>query len=265
MIFTFAKICQAEIRRQLRQNWSYRFETIGEIALWLVAFPMMMLIFESVAASYDKMEQTASLFGFLIWDLCFGVMVVTTQGITQESRQGTLEAIFLSPVSPLLLFSARTSAAFVVRAIRSSMLAYLLAWVLGLHIQMSGAVWLLIGIMIASAFGLTLLLSGVAFVYKEIGSVIGVLSLLATLATGVLVPLNSLGFYFVLMKILVPFAWGIDTLRSVTASGSAEYISIDTFTWLGLVLQTTFLLSLGVFVFKQGYMRARERNLLGSY
>lgn len=265
MFFTFTKICQVEIRRQLRQNWSYRFETIGEIALWLVAFPIMMLIFESVAASYDKMEQTGSLFGFLVWDLCFGVMVVTTQGITQESRQGTLEPIFLSPVNPLLIFSARTAAAFMVRAIRSSMLAYLLAWALGLHMQMSGAVWLLIGIMIVSAFGLTLLLSGVAFVHKEIGSVIGVLSLLATLATGVLVPLNSLGSYFILMKILIPFAWGIDTLRAVTASGNSEFISVDTFTWLGLLIQSTFLLALGVLVFQQGYMRARERNLLGDY
>lgn len=261
----FARVCQAETQRQLRLSWSYRFEMLGEIVLWLVAFPVMMLIFASVAINYDKVAQTATLLCFVVWDLCFGVIVTTVQGMTQESRQGTLEPIFLSPIEPLLLVSVRTSAAFVVRMVRSSLLALLLALVLSLPIQISGEAWLVIGVMITSAYGLTLLLGGITLIHKEVGSIIGIVSLLATLATGVLVPLNSLGIYFDLMKLFVPFAWGMDTLRTVIMDSSFGYSSIGISTWAALFVQSALLITLGVLIFKQSYQRARVDNLLGSY
>ncbi|MBI3958048.1 MAG: ABC transporter permease [Chloroflexi bacterium] len=265
MIVALVTIFKAETRRQFRQNWSYRFEMIGEVALWLIAFPMMMLIFESIASSYDKPAQTASLFGFLTWDLCLGVMVVTTREITQESKQGTLETVFLSPVDPLLLFSARTGAAFTLRSVRSALLGILLARILGLHFQMTSVVLGLIGIMIGGAFGLSLLLGGIAFVHKEIGSVIGVVSLLATLATGALVPLNSLGILFLILKLVVPFTWGIDAIRFTIIGVPPGQPTVENLTWLGLILQMAILLTLGVVMFKRGYEQARKRNLLGSY
>lgn len=264
-LVSIARVCQAEIRRQLRLSWSYRFEMFGEVALWLVAFPVMMLIFESVATKYDKMTQTATLFCFVVWDLCFGVIVTTVQGMTQESRQGTLESVFLSPIEPILLVSVRTSAAFIVRMVRSLLLALLLALLLDLPVQMSGEVWLVIGIMIATAYGLTLLLGGIALIHKEVGSIIGIVSLLATLATGVLVPLNSLGIYFDLMKLFVPFAWGMDTLRTTIMVSSFGSSSINISTWAALSVQSALLIILGVIIFRQSYQRARVDNHLGSY
>ena len=82
---------------------------------------------------------------------------------------------------------------------------------------------------------------------------------------GALVPLNSLGVFFLILKLAVPFTWGIDAIRSVIIGGGTAQSHVGNLTWLGLMLQMALLLLLGVVIFKRGYEQARERNLLGSY
>jgi len=266
MLSVFATLVQAEMRRQLGQSWSYRFEMLGELGLWLIAFPMLVLTFTSVSSNYGSSAQTASLLGFLIWDLCFGVIVVTTREITEESRHGTLEPLFISPLPPLALFSTRIGVAVVLRSARTVLLGTLLAWILGLHPRISSEIVAVVSILVVGAFGLSLLVGGLVLVHKEIGSVIGIVSLLAVLATGALIPLHGMGIYFSVLKLLVPFTWGIDAIRSlVVGEDLTRPFRVDSLTWFALIIQMTLFLILGAVIFRWGCNQAREKNVLGSY
>lgn len=254
-----------ELRRHIRQTWSYRLDMLGDWLLWLVAFPVMMLVFDAVAGGYTPVAQARSLIGFLLWDLCFGVIARTTREVVEESRQGTLEQTLLAAPPPQWLFSARLLAETMVRVVRTGVLGLLLASGLGLSFQVNAVFWAVLLFTVMVSWGVSLVLGGLALVHKEIGSFIGILSLLAVLATGALVPLNALGGMYVWIRLLVPTAWGIEAARSAALTDASWQTFWFDFTWLGLGVQAGVFLLLGVWSFHWGLRKAQEEGSLGVY
>jgi ABC-type multidrug transport system permease subunit len=255
----------ADLRRYLRRLWSYRFDTLGELALWLVAFPLLMVIFGSVAPNFGTDAQLASLIGFLVWNLCIGVLMNTTTEITTEAGEGTLEAVVLTPHSPLLLFTLRLVAAFTIQAVQTLILGSILVVLLGTRMTLAAPAPLLLGLTLVGTLGASLALGGIALVHKQVASVVSVVSLLALLATGALVPLNNLGLPFLLLKWFVPTAWGIDALRTVILHGATWTTLWADWTLVGLTVQSLILLGIGISLFDWGFRKAQQQGTLGTY
>lgn len=255
----------AELWREWQAWWSYRFQALSTMILWLVAFPFMMATFDSVAGGYGPDRQLASLIGFLIWNLCMNVLATAAESVTTEARQGTLESVLLSPVSPLAIFSLRLTAVFIRQAVETAVLGLVLTLVLGLSFTLSGSALLVIFLTILSVAGLGLALGGVALVYKRIDSVVAVITLLAVLFTGALVPLNNLGTIFQVLKFMLPTTWGIDALRQVIIGGAGWLTLWENGSWIGLGVQTAVFLLLGSIIFEWGLQRALRQGSLGTY
>jgi ABC-2 type transport system permease protein len=259
------KLFLAELRREVRHWWSYRLNALSSLGLWLVAFPFMMLTFDSVAAGYGPDQRLASLIGFLVWELCSGVLVATTDSVTEEAQQGTLESVMLVPVTPLVIFSLRITAVFTRQAVETIILGLALVLILNLPFTWSGTALLVMGLTIVSVAGVGLALGGLAMIYKSIDSVVGVVTLLAVLFTGALVPLNNLGTVFVLLKYLMPMTWGIDALRAVLVSGVGwSALRLDGTLW-GLSIQAFVFSLLGAVTFAWSIRRAQMQGSLGTY
>lgn len=259
------KLFLAELRRDVRHWWSYRLNALSSLALWLVAFPFMMLTFDSVAGDYGSDQRLASLIGFLVWELCTGVLVATTDSVTEEARHGTLESVVLAPVAPLVIFSLRIMAVFVRRAVETTILGLALVFILHLPFAWNVPALLVLSLTILSVAGVGLALGGLAMIYKSIDSVVGVVTLLAVLFTGALVPLNGLGMFFAFLKYLVPMTWGIDALRAVLVSGEEwSALWLDGTLW-GLSIQAFAFLTLGTAAFIWSVRRARILGSLGTY
>jgi ABC-2 type transport system permease protein len=255
----------AELRRDVRAWWSYRTQALSSLGLWLVAFPFMMATFDGVADGYGAERQLASLIGFLVWELCAGVLAATTESVTTEARQGTLESVILAPVPPLLTFWLRLTAVFTRQAVETLVLGLALALLLGLYMVPGGLALLVALLTLLGVAGVGLALGGLALVYKSVDSVVAVVSLLAVLFTGALVPLNSLGLVFTLLKLLLPMTWGIDLLRQSLIDGATWSQLWASGALPGLALQSAVFLALGFVVFCWGLRRAQEQGNLGSY
>ncbi|MCP5096800.1 MAG: hypothetical protein GY943_14710, partial [Chloroflexi bacterium] len=128
-----------ELRREWQAWWSYRFQALSTTILWLIAFPFMMVTFDSVAGGYGSDRRLASLIGFLVWNLCMSVLATAAESVSTEARQGTLENVLLSPISPLTIFSLRLTAVFMRQAVETAVLGLVLALILGLSFTLSGA------------------------------------------------------------------------------------------------------------------------------
>lgn len=254
-----------ELRRDVRAWWSYRLQAFSSLALWLVAFPFMIATFDGVANGYSAERQLASLIGFLVWELCASVLSATTESVTTEAQQGTLESVILAPVSPVLTFSLRLTAVMTRRAIETLLLGFALMLLLGLYMMPNGLSLFVALLTLLGVSGVGLGLGGLALVYKSVDSVVAVVSLLAVLFTGALVPLNSLGVGFTLLKLLLPMTWGIDLLRQTLISGAGWSQLWANGALPGLGLQSTVFLALGIVVFRWGLHRAQEQGSLGSY
>jgi len=245
--------------------WAYRYDTLGEMALWLVAFPVMMAIFNDVSDDYGPEKRLASLIGFLVWDLCMGVLTEMTQEISRESREGTLESVLLSPWAPRTVFSLRYGSSFVVQGLRTLTLAIILLAVLRLPMSFGNPTPILLLLTVLGVAGVGLALSGLTIVYKNLESIVGIIALLAVLFTGALVPLNNLGAVYEILKILVPTTWGIDAMRETIINGASLSSLLNDGTIAGLSLQAAVFLALGFIVFNWGFHRAQAQGSLGSY
>lgn len=254
-----------ELRREWRAWWSYRFQALSTTVLWLVAFPFMMLTFDSVAGGYGPERRLASLIGFLVWNLCMSVLATAAESVTTEARQGTLESVLLSPISPLTIFSYRLTAVFIRQVVETAVLGLVLALILGLSFTLSGPALVVTFLTILSVVGVGLALGGIALVYKRIDSVVAVITLLAVLFTGALVPLNSLGYLFQMLKYTLPTTWGIDALRQVMIEGTGWVDLWHEGTWVGLGVQTAVFILIGSMVFNWGFQRALRHGSLGTY
>jgi ABC-2 type transport system permease protein len=255
----------AEMRRRLMRMWAFRYDVLGEIGLWVVAFPLMMMIFDDVAGGYGPERRLASLIGFLVWDLCMGTLASITQEVTRESREGTLESVVLSPVAPSLLFVLRLATGFIVQGLRTLAIGLILAVAINPSVHLTIAVPVLLLITTAPVAGVGLALGGLALVYKNIDSVVSLVALLAVLFTGALVPLNTLGIWFSLLKFVVPMTWGIDALREAIIQDASLAFFWMNGTLIWLTLQTAVLLAIGGTVFNWGLRRARIQGSLASY
>ena len=234
--------------------------------MWLVMFPMMLVILDRVVGGYDRYQQAESLIGFLVWDLCImGVLAGTATMVGREAREGTLESILISPLSPARLFSLRTAAAFLAQGVETLILGLLLMLVLRLPLTMNGPALAVLALTILSVSGLSLLVGGLTLVYKQIDGMIGLIGLIAVLFTGALAPLNNLGGLFDVVKWLVPTAWGIDALRETMLYGATWSSLWQGGTWLGLGAQALIFILAGLLVFNWSFRRAQVEGSLGSY
>jgi ABC-2 type transport system permease protein len=264
-VLLLPKLFLAELRRDIRHWWSYRLNTLSSMGLWLVAFPFMMLTFDSVAGGYGPEQRLASLIGFLVWELSAGVLVAATDSVTEEARQGTLESVFLTPVSPLVIFSLRMGSAFTRKAIETTALGLVLMLILNLPFVLNGPALFVTGMMIVSVAGLGLALGGLAMVNKAVDSVVSVVALLAVLFTGALVPINSLSIVFGAAKYLLPTTWGIDALRGILVK-QLEWSELgQSGVVIGMSVQALLFLFLGIIVFSWSIRRAKIQGSLGAY
>lgn len=254
-----------EFRRALLLRWSYRLDALSWLVIWGIAFPLILLMFDSVSGGYGREAQAASLLGFLVWDLCMGTMTATTQMIHNEAQEGTLEAILISSVTPTGLAFLRVSAVFTRQFIETFLLGGILTLILGVVIPLNSAAFLVFLLTILAVAGVGLALGGLALVYKNIASVVGVVGLLALFLTGAVLPLNELGLFFELLKYILPTTWGIEALRLTTLEGVAFVELVQNGTLLGLTIQAILFLILGSYLFRWGFYRAQQEGRLGTY
>jgi ABC-2 type transport system permease protein len=255
----------AEFQRYLRVWWSYRANALSWIVLWAVAFPLLMATFDSVAGGYGVEQRQASLLGFLVWDWSMAILGAATGFVSAEAREGTLESVVLSPVAPLITFTLRIVATFVILGAQTLFLGTVLALLLRIPPAFTGSSIVIVLMTLVGVGGLSLALGGLALLYKSTGNVVGVFSLLALVLTGALVPLNRLGILYEVLKYVTPTTWGIDVLRETVIGGASWGGLWRDGVWTGLGIQTIVFVALGAFVFDFCFKRARERGMLASY
>lgn len=254
-----------ECRRTASLWWTYRLSMFSSIAVHLVIFPVLMFLFQHLAArygsSFGSSRQLDSLLGFLTWYLCMKVMVAIPRMVEDEAMGGTLENVILAPVSLPTTVILRTVVCCLRYGLETLLLGAVLSIVLGLFVPLTAKVVAIILLTLAGTCGMGLALAGLALVYKAVGSVVGVVGNLALLFSGALVPLDGLGGLFVLLKYGFPMTWGITLLGRLATSNVLLFLSDVR----GLAIHTVMMFVVGGFVFFTCLQKAKMQGLLATY
>ena len=145
--------------------------------------------------------------------------------------------------------------------LETSLLATVLSLILGLSLIFTPVTIFITLLLLLGSYGVGLVLTGLALLYKSVSSVSSVIGNLALLLSGALVPIDGLGAIFTVLKYCFPMAWGISLLRKATfLPGFLNPAELA-----GLTLQTLFLLGIGWLIFLTCLQQARQQGALASH
>ena len=256
---------RGELYRQHKLWRSYLFSSLGSVVTLSLGFVILILTFRSLALSqgvaYGDDEALAALVGVLIWNLCARSLGYIAFTISTEAEEGTLEMLLMSPRHMQMTILLRAVAIWIQQLIDTTLMGVILALLLGLRLQATGQTFVIILLTSLGTWGIAFAFGGLALVYKSVMRIAALVANLAVFASGALVPLNSIGSAFEILRVIVPTAWGIDLLRQTTIEG----VQVANQEIIGLLIQTIILIVIGFAVFQWGANRARQIGSLSTY
>ena len=253
----------AEVRRTIRLARSYWLEYVSDFVTYGIGFLLLMAVFWSASDDFGATGYLASLIGYVTWKMCASVMLEVAEIPSEEARIGTLEQLLLSEMSTGWVFLGRTGAFILDNGLRSFLLGLILALLGGVLQPIS---FLTLGIFLltlAGAIGLGFALAGIGLIYKQTSRLPTLIWQMLVFFTGALAPIYNpllLG-----ASKALPLTWGIAALRAVFIDQVSLLLLWQNGLLLGLLINTTIYILLGVVVFSWGQKRARALGTLAHY
>lgn len=253
----------AEFQRTVRLACSYWLEYASDLLLYTLGFLLLVAVFRAASVNYGPQGYLITLIGYTTWKICASILVDIARVASEEANTGTLEQLFLSGMSPGMVFTGRSLGILVNHGIRGLVLAIVLAAILGILRPVPFTAVFVFGLTVVGAGGLGFALAGLALVYKRIGGALQLLWQMLAFFTGALAPIPNL-FLGAISKAL-PLTWGIAGLRAVIIYGATLSVLWHNGILTGLLINTTLYVVSGIILFNWGQRRARQLGVLAHY
>ncbi|TMI06876.1 ABC transporter permease [Candidatus Bathyarchaeota archaeon] len=212
----------------------------------------------------------SSAFGFFYWGFVFLIIFSTSiwgvgQYIRTEQLQGTIEQLFVAPISRVSIIFGRFARTFFTDL---AIIAYTVLLIGGLgHQQISIGNPLLFALVIAILYlgvlGFGLIFAGITFRIKSFNILSNLTQFLVIGLCGVFFPLTALPGPVRLVSFMIPFTYFADLLRH-SASGATTIADPALEVLVALVLGLG-LFVVGLLFFKATEKYAQTRGLIGTH
>jgi ABC-2 type transport system permease protein len=148
--------------------WRYRVNLLMEAVMMCVVFVGLNILVGNGELPQDQVE--SSLLGYIIWLYTF--MAVSNMGwsLREEAQTGTLEQMFMSPVSPQILILGRALANFLTTTLTMLMITAVLVPGFGMVIPLRAGGLVVFAWTIVGLFGLGFMVAGATLVFKHVES-----------------------------------------------------------------------------------------------
>jgi ABC-2 type transport system permease protein len=258
-------VLAAEAKREWRRLRAYWLDVSAEFILFVFGFLLLSGLFRVLAGgNYSSLQQTAALLGFLTWRVADACMLRTVNGVVEESEWGTLEQLWLGPVSPQLIFAARSLITFVIYTLQAGLMLGILAPLLGAQVTLAPVQFLIFSLSQIGIFGVAFALVGVHLVTKSVASLTLAISTSLLFVTGALAPLDHAPWLLAIAQVL-PLGPGIQLLQRSAQAPLAFQALATSPAGLWLLGHTLFYALAGWLIFLWGERRARQIGHLAHY
>ncbi|HEU5230963.1 MAG TPA: ABC transporter permease [Ktedonobacteraceae bacterium] len=256
-------IVSNEIYKRLRILWTYRMNILTQVLT--VGFIFIGASYFIENGQLNPAPLASVLLGYLLWFYARIVIMSSSEDLMREMQAGTLEQIYMSPVSASLLLFSRLLALLFSTTIIVMVPMTIMALLLKIQIPVRWEGILALAITLLGLFGFTLALSGIALVFKQIGALADLVQNALLFLTGSLLPVSRFPFWLTLIAQTLPITQGIIVLRAITLQGHSllQVWSDGSLFWL--CVNSGCYLMLGLMVFKWGERVAKMRGSIGHY
>ena len=252
-----------EIYKRLRILWTYKMNIMTQVLT--VGFIFIGASYFIENGQLNPAPLASVLLGYLLWFYARIVIMSSSEDLMREMQAGTLEQIYMSPVSASVLLFARLLALLLSTTVIVMIPMSLLALLLKIQVPLRWEEGLALGITLLGLFGFTLALSGIALVFKQIGALADLVQNALLFLTGALLPVSHFPVWLSVIAQTLPITQGIIVLREVALGAqSLGKVWMDgSMFWL--CINSAGYLLVGMLIFKWGERVAKMKGSMGHY
>lgn len=251
----------AELKRSWTIVWRYPLQAASGLLLTLILFMTLLAGIRYVAGPMSQFGDRLDtmIVGYVLWNTLVFAMGEIASGVEGEGRIGTLEQLFLSPLSGTRIFLVRALAGQTVVLVLNLGILGILLLVTGTRLHFPAALLLPLATAVSACYGIGLSLGALALVYKRVAPIIQ-MSQFALIAL-IMVPFETWHAGSANPFFLLPLVPSAALLRDLMARGQA----LDPFVLAVAAANAAVFLSLGAVLFHVAERAVKRQGMLGSY
>lgn len=252
-----------ETLKGLKLTWDYKFNLIMLSVMISIVFVGISFFIGQGELNADLMSP--ALLGYLVWFFAVTVIFDMNTNLAQEAQTGTLEQLYMSPISSSFVFVGRTIATLITGLVMMLLIGVGLGKSLGVSLPMNWEGIAIIGITIFGLLGFGFMIGGATLLFKQVGPLANLLQNLLLFLNGSLLPIHLMPDWLASVAKTLPTTQGIVVLRSVVLDGASlrDVWLNNSLIWL-IIHSLVYLLG-GWIIFKLCESTAQKQGTLGKY
>jgi ABC-2 type transport system permease protein len=260
---TTIRVMGNEAYKALIHLWSYRYNSLAEMLQRSIVF--LAIGFFLGMGTIDPQQMAFVLPGWMMTFYARIILFQVNDSIAGEAMTGTLEQMYMSPVSSGLLLLGRAFAILIVATITVFLSAAVLVLLVGIRLQLSWDVLPIVALTLTGLFGFSFLLGGAALVFKNVRAIADLLQDLILFVNGTVVPVALMPAWLQTIGLVFPTTYGITLMRRVALEDvSLSSLLVDGSLLTLLAHSAVYLLG-GWLIYALCERAARQQGTLGQY
>ncbi|MEX0568874.1 MAG: ABC transporter permease [Candidatus Njordarchaeota archaeon] len=246
---------------------------------WLLSFAIFVLMLLGAKTEKSMVIGNLIAYGFATYILFNAVISEVGFGIVRLQRRGTLEQIFLAPVSYWVLPLGLAGFTLIIHIAFMLMAIIMFVFLMGVPIVIVDPLMGFLGIvgLFIMIYGFALLFAGLTIKTKRSSwAVVNVFQFIYMLFCGAFYPFNSLPENIRIVSMLLPFSYGVDVFRTSIVGVEPELfpnvVSLFGIIISGQIAEMIFVFCLGSIFLMYGYIffkktidEGKRKGYLGTY
>lgn len=271
-----ASAALAEIKLRLSNMSRYPGQLLLEILLPILFAAMPIFLSQtvpngSVSENFQANTGTTNYVAYLLIGSTAYIIVTralwdVANWVRFEQQVGTLEAIFITPTSSLVL-AAGVSVYSALRSVTAGLIAYLLGCLIFRVNPLEGNVWLALLFLfcgLPAVYGLAFLFGALVMKIKEMNAMLALIGWSIAFLMGVYYPLTMLPPFFNALALLLPATWLVNGVRSAIL-GVGFFLGTWYYDFAVLLLLSLVVPIVSIWVFKRTEQHIRQTQGIGQY
>lgn len=252
-----------EIYKRLLIFWDYKFNLITQLVTVSLIFIGAGFLLGN--GQFNPQQLAPLLVAYIAWFYARIVIMSTSADLVTEAQAGTLEQMYMSPAPASLLLFGRMAALLISTTFLVVPIAVLLMVLLRISIPLRWEGIPVLLLTLAGLFGFTLIMSGVALVFKQIEAFADLVQNLLLFLTGVFLPVERFPVWLADFAKIFPITQGNIVLREVMIKQESLTTVWNDGSLVLLTVHTLLYICVGLFIFKWCEYIAKREGSLGQY
>ena len=252
-----------EAYKRLLMLWRYKFNMLVKLIGVILIFVGFGVVIPGGGFSTTTLAPT--FLGYIIWFYARFVVSAAASDLVMETYTGTLEQIYMSPVSAGFLLLARLFALLISTTILVALptAGILLLWHITIPFRLAAMPVFIVTLV--GLFGFSLALSGLSLVFKQIDDASILIQILLLFLTGTMLPIDRFPSWLELVARALPLTQGIAMLKGLVFDGQSLAAVWTDGSMFWLALNSLIYVCVGLLLYRWGEYTAKSYGLLGLY